>query len=291
MRHYEMEELLPIVARLADQYTSKESSSIRVETAKQLMEAVIYCIHHANEMGDSGILGEELVVHEQCMSADEAYEHGYHAVVDKVKRVNIRYTRLISNFNWYRNQAYYDTIVKGIPSFFLYYDAKFAPQNHILTLDYPTIQFIGDVQGIDAIERYLRYTEYEQEFLQLFPEEYVMKVLQSYHSDYEELFINVCSLVLRNVLVCMWVNKPLMDGNFPENAFDLIREDIRIYGQAGIIEILTKLLERLLKQGYKNHKELLEYFNYDIQEFTAELCNAVKHGCLEALLRGDEVAP
>lgn len=285
-----MEELLPIVARLTDKYTSKESSSIRFETAKQLMEAVIYCINHAKELGDSGILGEELVVHKQSMSADEAYEHGYHVVVDKVKRVNIRYTKLVSNFNWYRNQGYYDTIVKGMPSFFLYYDAKFAPQNHILTLDYPTIQFIGDVQGIDAIELYLRYTEYEQEFLQTFPEEYVGKVLRSYHSDYEELFINVCSLVLRNVLVCIWVNKPLMDDNFPENALDLIREDIRIYGQSGTIELLTRFLERLLKQGDKNHKELLEYLCYDVREFTAELCNAVKHGYLEVLLRGGEVA-
>lgn len=39
---YHMEELIPIVAMLADKYTSKESSSISYERANQLMEATIY---------------------------------------------------------------------------------------------------------------------------------------------------------------------------------------------------------------------------------------------------------
>ena len=42
---YEMNELLPIVAKLAEKYTSKESSSITYERAEYLMEAVIYCIN------------------------------------------------------------------------------------------------------------------------------------------------------------------------------------------------------------------------------------------------------
>ena len=37
---YEMEELVPIVAGLADQYTSKESTSISYEQANRLLEAV-----------------------------------------------------------------------------------------------------------------------------------------------------------------------------------------------------------------------------------------------------------
>lgn len=289
MHQYKMEELLPIVARLTDQYTSKESSSVRFETAIQLMEAVMYCIHHAEGLDNNDdSLGGRFFIREQYMSANEAYGHGYHVVIDKVKKVNVQYTTLLSNFNWYRNEAYYDTIVKGMPSFFLYYDAKFAPQNHILTLDYPTLRFIGDVQGIDAIERYLRYTEYEQEFLQAFPEEYVSKVLELYHADYEKLFINVCSLVLRNVLVCMWVNKPLMEDHFSENVYNIIREKIRVCGQVGIKEFLIKLLETLLKQGYKDYKRLLEYLSYDIQDFSIELCNAVQHGYLEVLLEGGE---
>lgn len=228
MLEYEMEELVPIVAKLTEQYTSKESSSIRFETARQLMEAAIYCIHHSEYIVDNNekSSADVMVNRARHMSAKEAYERGYHILVEKVKRLNVKYSSLLSYFNSYRNQAYYDTIVKGMPAFFLYYDAKFAPQNHILTLDYPTLRFIGDVQGVDAIELYLNYTEYEQTFLKAFPEEYILKTLELHHTDYEELLINVCSIVLRNVLVCMWIDKPISGNRFTKNEINYIQDKI-----------------------------------------------------------------
>lgn len=43
---YTMEQLIPVVAGLAEEFTSKESCSVTYEKARQLMEAVIYCIGH-----------------------------------------------------------------------------------------------------------------------------------------------------------------------------------------------------------------------------------------------------
>lgn len=40
--NYELEELVPIVARLAEGYTSKASTSITYDRAQQLMSAVLY---------------------------------------------------------------------------------------------------------------------------------------------------------------------------------------------------------------------------------------------------------
>ena len=40
---YEMEELVPIVGKLAEKYTANESTSITYEKAEQLMGAVLYC--------------------------------------------------------------------------------------------------------------------------------------------------------------------------------------------------------------------------------------------------------
>ena len=40
-----MEELVPIVGKLAEKYTSFESTSISYEKAEQLMGAVLYSIH------------------------------------------------------------------------------------------------------------------------------------------------------------------------------------------------------------------------------------------------------
>lgn len=291
MLDYDMEELLPIVARLTDKYTSKESSSIRFETARQLMEAIIYCINYTEYMDENNdnSSSEVRVNKAKRMSAEEAYECGYRMLVENVKRLNIQYSTLLTDFNSYRNQAYYDTIVKGMPAFFLYYDAKFAPQNHILMLDYPTLRFIGEVQGIHAIERYLRYTGYEQRFLQSFPEEYVLKALELYHADYEELLINVCSIVLRNVLINIWIERPISGAGFTREEIDLIYKKMKGNSQVYIEEELTNLLKILIKRGYNNDQELLEYLSYDIHEFTVELWNVALHGCLDVLIGGRKV--
>ncbi|MFT4006898.1 MAG: DUF6179 domain-containing protein, partial [Lacrimispora sp.] len=50
----EMEELIPVVAELADKYTGKESTSITYDKANQLMGAVLYCIQEYEIQGAGG---------------------------------------------------------------------------------------------------------------------------------------------------------------------------------------------------------------------------------------------
>lgn len=45
---YTMEELVPVVGKLAEKYTAYESTSITYEKAEQLMGAVLYCIVFRN---------------------------------------------------------------------------------------------------------------------------------------------------------------------------------------------------------------------------------------------------
>ena len=149
MSHYELEELVPVVAKLTEKYTSKESTSVSYEKARQLMEAVIYCIHECEG-------GNQLVGNEK-LQAKDAYEYGYQKLLQKVQQAQDAYSELIVDFNAFGNENYYDTVTKGIIGFFRYYDARFAPQDTILTMDYPTIRPIVRLNGIDAIEKY--YTD------------------------------------------------------------------------------------------------------------------------------------
>lgn len=48
---YKMEELLPVVGKLAEKYTSFESTSVTYEKAEQLMGAVLYCIRETGLPG------------------------------------------------------------------------------------------------------------------------------------------------------------------------------------------------------------------------------------------------
>ena len=213
-----MEELIPIVAELTEKYTSKESTSVSYNTAKQLMNAVIYCMNEIDLVNyelDSGA-AKDMAVKDMTEQQNSklAYRTGYELVVKKVFKTKALFEEMALDFNAYRNRAYYETVMKGMPAFFLYYDPKFNPQNHILTLDYPTIKSVQNSCGIDAIYEYLSYTKLEQELLKAFPEEYITTLLSFYHADYEELFINIGSIVLRNIIVCMILGKNITNHCF-----------------------------------------------------------------------------
>lgn len=200
---YKMEELLPIVARLADQYTSKESSSVPYHVARMLMEAVLYCINeYDSNISDESILkGDEL-------PCEIAYEKGYECVIEKVYSSKQIYEKLIENFEDYGCRNYKDTITKGMPAFFLKYDADFNPQDHILTLDYPTLFMNFDQCGVDLIQEYLIGVETEKRLLDLFSKQSVVQLLDRIQPKFEAIYMdNICYPVLLNAIGCVIVDK------------------------------------------------------------------------------------
>ena len=127
---FTMEELVPIVAGLTEKYTSKESSSITVETARQLMGAVLYCMEQEPETAAGNLSPVALELDPQ-----ETYERGCQIVLDKVKSCRKLWEDICRDFFSYGNRTYQETVIDGMREFFRWYDPKFCPQNEILTLD------------------------------------------------------------------------------------------------------------------------------------------------------------
>lgn len=185
---YAMEELIPIVGRLADEYTSNESSSVTVETAKRLMDAVIYCMSHY-ETGDCSIATQDKI------TADNVYKLGYNAVIEKTKKTQEKYNELMTFFQPYGNRNYRDTVEKALPFFFMYYDVKFAPMDNIITMDYPVFGLDMNLEGIDMIGQYIDAIWEEQRYLAKFPINYIIDELRIFHPNYENEFFNLKEIV------------------------------------------------------------------------------------------------
>ena len=204
---YSMEDLLPIVARLTEAYTSKESSSITYEKARQFMDAVIYCIAHCEEenvLRESGKDGKEnekesskelVAFNSSVLSATEAYELGYQMVVEKVRQTIDKYNELMLYFDHYGNINYRDTVEKALPGFFMYYDAKYAPMEHIITMDYPVFGLDMELEGIDMIRQYLDAIIIEQQYLMQFDRNKIIKTLRAFHPRYEKEYFNLKEIV------------------------------------------------------------------------------------------------
>lgn len=282
MNHYKMEELLPIVAKLTEKYTSKESSSVTYETARTLMNAVLYCI---KEEASAEVVSENTgtSLKTEISDAKSAYEEGYRMVVQKTVRAKELFERINKNFRAYGNRSYYDTVIKGMPAFFLNYDARFNPQDHILTLDYPTIMQLDGLCGVDAIERYLYFVSFEQLFMGAFPEEVIVDVLTRYHRGYKGLFINICSIVLRSVIGCMIAGEKITSLKVEESDFGIIRKFVQESSREELEGKIRKIVQGVVQFGYEDNRGLYEYLAADVPNFTFELLNAVEHEHLEAI--------
>lgn len=282
---HNIEELLALVKELSDCYTSKESTSITYEAAQQLMGAVQYCIQENDRAFDNQENTEALVsMQKRFQTTREAYDNGYRCIVDKIRKANEIYNNIIIDFKDYGNHAYHDTVVKGIPEFFKWYDPVLNPRNHIILIDYNVLEPLYDMEGIDLIYRYLICIQMEQKFLRYFPEEYIREVLVLHHCDYEELIINLCGVLLKKVLVNKLINTRLDKMEYDTADYHKLSEIICQLNKEELEERLYSYLQAFINDIYSGDRDLYRYLANEISNISTELINAVKNHCYSNLI-------
>lgn len=249
---YKMEELLPIVSRLAWKYAGCENTSISYEKAQMLMEAVIYCL---DEYWDSS----SDKVSRRDISVEEQYMLGAKLVLEKTGRVREMFNELSLSFDDYGVKCLHDTVQTGIPKFLKWYDAKFCPQDTILTLDYPVPVDLSTHRGVDAVYHYLRAITAEQRFLGRFGSAYVRAVLQRYNTGYGDMYENICEILLGNTLGHLVIQKPLQETEFEEKEYEELSRWFREGSGPDMEEGIRRTITEMVRQLYQNDKQLLEY--------------------------------
>lgn len=275
---YGMEELFPIVGRLAEKYTAFESTSVSCETAARLMEAVLYCIHETEQQQADSLIPAE------GLSAWRAYELGAAAVEEKTRAALALYHETLKTFDSYGNRCLYDTFQKGLPEFFKWYDAKFSPQETILTLDYPLLRDLSGQTGIDRIYGFLECVRLEQTFLGRFPEGAVKGILSRYCRHYGDLAENVCEIVLMSFAGHILAGKPLSVQEFDHEDFLRIQSVFAKDDLQGIANQLKNAVAVLAREYYGGCAELAEYLSGAMEDIAFRLRNAAENNTLSALL-------
>lgn len=273
---YSMEELVPIAGSLMKRYCGYENSSLTYEKAEQLMGAVLYCIHEYESGNENRTPPAFDACHGGCESevrntkvpATDAYRTGYELVVRKAKKAVVLYNRTAAIFRDYRLRCLNDTFRKGLPEFFRHYDARFNPQDTILTLDYPVLENLQALSGIDRIYEYLRCILLEQKFLGQLPFEEVTGCLTEYHFHYEELFENICHVFLLQ-LAKKQIEKEPAAGSRPgkESASERQTGKEFVSGRKRSEEIIAGIIEEYTC----GDPEIRAYLMKDLQELSAWL--------------------
>lgn len=294
---YRTEELVPIVVRLAEKYTAKESTSISYETAQQLMGAVIYCIreyeasqrqtfakkHSLKEKRyytDNTFFAEM----ESYVSAITAYEAGAALVEQKVKSALQMYNEMMNSFSDYENVCLYDTASKGLPEFFKWYDYRFEPQNTILTLDYPIITDLSAYTGIDRIYEYILCIRLEQRFLKKYPQQFVMDVLEKYSKRHWTMIENLCEIVLMNICGHILAEKKLDEVYFDTKDYQMLLEKVKIKSLNELKIFLKNAIETMVREYYENDEYMTEYLCKAADNIAVRIKNAAENDALQRVL-------
>ena len=269
--HFEMEELVPIVAKLAERYTSKESSSISYEKAWQLMDAVLYCIQESNPADSFAPAALT------DLSAEQLYETGLHLVEEKMKNSLRQYNQIMTHFSSYQNNCLYDTVVRGMPEFFKWYDCRFEPQNTILSLDYPVLSDLSHLNGVDRIYEYLLCIELEQRFFSCFSTEFIINSLFQYHPGYRKIIDNLCEIVLMNVLLHFLCKKKLTELNFSSEETDWLKCFLANESVPELRDKLNHITKRLVQDYFHNDAKMLSYLSLAVQNISTRIKISAKH--------------
>lgn len=260
-----IEDVLPMVAELTDKYTSKDSSSVTYETARMLMGAVIYCIKEWERSG----------TRLPAASKDEeywrrAYQLGGEAVKDKTYRTKALYEEIINTFESYGCRNYSDTIEKGMPAFFVKYDARYCPQDHILTLDYPLLWSPTGKTGVDLIFDYLRATRIEQAFLNQWSPTRITEVLTRLQPDYRELFLdNICKEVLLVATACQIAGEDSSALQISAEGHNRLQNYFTNTPREAATEQIKEVIEEI--SSHLTHKAAVSYFTSATEEITTRL--------------------
>ena len=276
----EQEQLIGIVAQLTEQYTSRESTSIPYEKARMLMEAVLYCIHEfENETKRENVLQAE----DERLDLVLEYKKGYEIVLAKAKQANAFYNQLCAHFSAYGNLCYYDTVVKGMLQFFLYYDARFCPQDHLLSLDYPLLQSVMEFTGIDCIERYLYLVALEQKFLSSIGEEHIMELYNHVNYEYKEAIENVCRMPLRYIIANRLLGAEKDKLSLGDSGREQMRQLAMSKSPGELLQSFRHALQQIVKEEYENDQSLYAYLSMDLQDYVVEIQNAAKYDNITAI--------
>lgn len=272
-----MEELVPIVGKLAEKYTAYEHTSMPYEKAEQLMQAVLYCIREAESSGQGGAVADGKA------TAQQLYEAGLACVEEKAKKALSLYNSITPSFSYYGNKCLRDTVLKGMPEFFRRYDMEFCPQDTILTLDYPVLEDISMYAGIDKVYGFLTCIQMEQEFLGMFPEEYVRGALARHDSQYEDMVGNLCEAVLVDVAGHVLAGKPFLEGKLTEEDCQKIQELWETSGVPGMRKKIGPMPAMFAQAGTGSCSGVPEYLSGALENILARLGTAAEHGTVSNL--------
>ncbi|MEG1778690.1 MAG: DUF6179 domain-containing protein [Oscillospiraceae bacterium] len=216
-------ECLTLLAKKIEEYTGGASSSVRTEVAEELLQSIMFTVGFALKKSDMPDEAVDLLCNENIAIL---YAKGRKQIDTKLKVIKQLYRMLLSNMTPTHNYAYKSTVTNGIRNFFRLYNPDYSANQTHVTLDYPTANTIRGFVGIEFIQRYIESIYYENMFCHFFSEHDIHLLLSGYMKRYDELLINIFTLVLTNAIGCEMLHKDPLQLNITKEETECLSHSL-----------------------------------------------------------------
>jgi hypothetical protein len=175
-------------------YTMGDSTSVPVDTARRLLESILYCLdlerrYCAGKSKDNVLLKAR-------------WQEGVTIAKQYARRAKLLLLQAQHTPPPLTNTAYCDTL-SALPAFFAGYDADFFAQEIPCSFDYPLCQPVSEgLLGAEYMRDFLRCLLAENTFLRAFSEEALLSLYERYYLDYADLLVNLYLPAAEMAVLC-----------------------------------------------------------------------------------------
>ena len=268
-------EWLALIAQQVRRHTSGDSSSVRIEVAKELAASLAYtvkCAEEARPRSDE----------KQRLTLPELYDLGRQEIAHRISVGRNLYLRTLQTRLSMPNVCYHESL-QELGNFFDRYDAEFFAHEIPCMIDYPLAHPTKEESGINYICDYLRRIAAENEVCLHFDSETMHQLNGLLCPGYEEMPVNLYEPVAFYALgLCMCGKEPY-DLSMNEKERNRLLQSYQALTVPQRSELTMKASAELCERLNITHKNTVIYLTHTAKTLAVRMSAAEKGGSFEPL--------
>lgn len=268
--------LIQLLSFQIKRYTGDMTSSVPISVAKNLNASNLWIIgfYLKDKSIDESI---DNLINKDINYLFECSKKKLNLIINKTKM--FYNTIFLNNIIEIDNYFYNATLKDGIKGFFKLYNYSYDAHTITISVDYETCIGRPNLYGIEFINKYLEFINYENIFCNKFNN--IDKMLQKIYNKYQDMPINIFENVLIMSVVLEYFNKNNFDLDVlidVEKLYAEFSENEDLYVQ-NLNYSYNKLITKMNISG-----KMKEYIDKCFEKILKKIVLATKCGNLELLL-------
>lgn len=270
---------IKLLAYKCGRYNSGDSSSIRIETAENIMKSNLYTIGlYLKSLPDADFAAAEL----KRADISDMYHKGRELINTRLKAAKDLYRLARKNRLNTANYTYNSTLSdNGIGSFFKLYDPDYGAHEAAASIDYQLCITVEGLEGVEYIQRYLSRLYLENVFCSSFSPEDIHHLLSGYDKGYKDLLINIFEQVLTGAIGCRLAGREAKPLDISRAEIQLIYNRISVLEGSGFDAEIRKAAKGAMDELGIENTTLRRYAEKSLKAIIANIRNAVATDTLE----------